>query len=228
MKNQIKLLLASSLGASLFLLSSVALAHTANIESINNISNINAFSLTSKLAQNSQNYNELSNGKNINDNNTNTNDSTTNDSLGNNNSSDNNHFSDSYTVHLIGDETLIGPKEILEVVAKIYQEQLPKNVFDGLILDSVKSHDDTIEFNYQFTTLETAKLTSKFYLVMNTYLTEQTCSTGDEESSNSTNFLSLLSQGAHFKYNLYDKNKKLIHTFDQDIHKCFTDFEEDK
>jgi hypothetical protein len=139
-------------------------------------------------------------------------------------SSDDNSYAD--IVALSNENSLLGPKDVLAVVSKMYENKLPKKVSDDLILDKVSSHDNTISFDYQFLSLESSSIKPKFDLVMTMYLTEQTCSVGEDNENNANNFLLLLTQGAQFQYNLYDKHKKLIRSFNQNISKCFTNFDD--
>jgi hypothetical protein len=138
--------------------------------------------------------------------------------------SDDNSYAD--IVALSNENSLLGPKDVLAVVSKMYENKLPKKVSDDLILDKVSSHDNTISFDYQFLSLESSSIKPKFDLVMTMYLTEQTCSVGEDNENNANNFLLLLTQGAQFQYNLYDKHKKLIRSFNQNISKCFTNFDD--
>lgn len=143
------------------------------------------------------------------------------------NSNDNSEINsnDTSIVNLGYNGTLSNPNDVLAVVSQMYKKDLPKRVSNDLILEQVNSNGNIIEFNYQFLDLDKKKLNEKFNFVMNLYLREQTCAV-DDKSDSSYNFLLLLTQGIHFKYNLYDKHHHLIKTFDQNISKCFSQLDE--
>lgn len=221
MKKQAKLLLLTSI-VTIFLTPTLVFANGTLLNANANSSgmNINRYLLSSNNGTtnvNTTSTEESNSNSNVNNNDANQ----TND----NNLDSYNSQADSDVIAMNSENNLLSPNDVLAVVSKMYENQLPKKVSDDLVLDKVYSHDNMISFDYRFLSLDNVTANPKFDFVMNAYLTEQTCSVGDTNEDNVNNFLLLLTQGAHFKYNLYDKNKKLIRSFDQDITKCFTNFD---
>lgn len=227
MKKQAKLLLLTSI-VTIFLTPTLVFANgtllNANSSSTSSAMNINRYLLSSNNGTTNGNTNGNTTSTEESNSNSNVNNSDVNQANDNNLDSYNSQV-DSDVIAMNSENNLLSPNDVLAVVSKMYENQLPKKVSDDLVLDKVYSHDNMISFDYRFLSLDNVTANPKFDFVMNAYLTEQTCSVGDTNEDNVNNFLLLLTQGAHFKYNLYDKNKKLIRSFDQDITKCFTNFD---